>query len=671
MNQKIVNKRALRNTLIKLLFLIYGFHIISCTVSTKVKDGRTAFELKQYAVAAKLLEQEFSKAASGSERYELAYTLGQTYRSLRQFQESYQWFDEAAKYNNHHDIQFWKAKSAMNLERYQEAEKLFILAGQLQGNPRLYALEISAARSAQIWLNNSSSNPYKIKRLQINSPYFEFSPYPYDNGYLVFTSDRPQSFGNQSYKMTGNKFSSLFTGNIFGNDINLFDLSFISSYNDASLSFNHDKTRAVFVRCGSDQKTDDYCKLYMSTFESGYWSVPELLNFTEPYVNYRTPSFSTDGNWLLFASDVNNSTGVFDLYVSEYYQGQWQNPIPLTAINSSYNEISPFMHYDTLYFASDRTGGMGGYDIYSTFLQDGKWTSVQNLMAPINSGGDDLHFVIDTFTNKDPNKVQGYFVSNRAGGVGADDIYYFERYYKTISDPLDTSKQITNIDSALFTVSLELVTQEKEFNIPDDPNSGIRFRRPLPNANLQIFNDGKQDSIAMTNSLGIFKMKIKPGHLYRFVGSKDNYLSSEVYLDLSDQNFQNDTSITVRLLLEKIFINKELVLENIYYDFDRWEIRPDAMPTLDSLAALLKITPGIKIKLGSHTDCRGSDTYNLELSQKRAESAVQYLIKSGISPDRLLARGYGESAPLIPCECDQCTEEQHQKNRRTTFAIIE
>jgi outer membrane protein OmpA-like peptidoglycan-associated protein len=124
-------------------------------------------------------------------------------------------------------------------------------------------------------------------------------------------------------------------------------------------------------------------------------------------------------------------------------------------------------------------------------------------------------------------------------------------------------------------------------------------------------------------------------------------------------------------VLERIFVDKEIRLENIYYDFDQWFIRDDAKPTLDELANLLKINPAVRIQLGSHTDCRGSDAYNEQLSQRRAQSAVDYLIAQGIDPVRLEARGYGESVPANDCLCARCTEDEHQYNRRTTFKIVE
>jgi len=134
---------------------------------------------------------------------------------------------------------------------------------------------------------------------------------------------------------------------------------------------------------------------------------------------------------------------------------------------------------------------------------------------------------------------------------------------------------------------------------------------------------------------------------------------------------QPDQEFLVEIVLDKVYREREITLENIYYDFDRWEIRDDAEPTLQELASLLKLNPERKIQLGSHTDCRGSNRYNQELSQRRAQSAVDYLIGQGIEPTRLTARGYGESSPAVDCVCARCSEEEHQMNRRTTFMFIE
>jgi peptidoglycan-associated lipoprotein len=655
-------------------FLGLMFLLSSCTMTQKVRDGRTAMELKQYAVAAALYQKEYDKAKQPKDKALIAFELGQAYRLLRQFDESARWFERAESHEFGVDAVLWNARMQMQLEKYAEAQRTFLRAGQLQNNERLYASDIQAARTAATWSNEAASSPYKVRNLPFNSLHYDYGPAPMPGKVLIFTSDRETAIGNRYYKMTGNKFSSLFQAQTGSPEANRFGEMFNSQYNDASLCMNPDQTMAAFIRCGSDGKADDFCKIYYSRFEEGSWTEPLAVEFTLENVNYRTPAFSSDGRLLLFASDVQGGAGGFDLYVSEFFQGIWQDPVSVGSnINTSFDELSPHMHRDTLYFSSDRTGGMGGLDVYKAFLLDGKWSSPQNLKAPVNSGFDDFNFVVDTFAVLSPDRLlTGYLVSNRRGGMGADDIYGFDVVRPKIDSAALAADKKDSIGQGKIT--LEIITQEKEFNVADDPNSGVRFRKPMGLTRVVLYeNNVPVDSMA-SNAIGQATFRLRKGASYRVIGSKDGYLSGVYEFTLADSMLvalKNDTLISGRVLLEKIYINKEIVLENIYYDYDRWEIRPDARPTLDTLARLLQITPSIKILLGSHTDCRGTEEYNQSLSQRRAESALRYLEEKGISPGRLKAIGYGESKPVVTCICETCTEAEHQQNRRTTFAITE
>ncbi|MEO1712118.1 MAG: OmpA family protein, partial [Bacteroidota bacterium] len=173
---------------------------------------------------------------------------------------------------------------------------------------------------------------------------------------------------------------------------------------------------------------------------------------------------------------------------------------------------------------------------------------------------------------------------------------------------------------------------------------------------------------------GYFSIQLNENKNYSFLGSSPGYLTNQAYFSTFGVGKDPNNPVQrfeVEIVLDKIYSNQEITLENIYYDFDRWEIRSDAEPTLNKLAENLKLNPEIRIQIGSHTDCRGNDRYNEDLSQKRAESAVDFLISKGIEPDRLTAKGYGEDSPSVDCICTRCSENEHQKNRRTTFAIIE
>jgi len=172
---------------------------------------------------------------------------------------------------------------------------------------------------------------------------------------------------------------------------------------------------------------------------------------------------------------------------------------------------------------------------------------------------------------------------------------------------------------------------------------------------------------------GEWTLRMQPGVSYRFLAKAAGYLSADASFSTlgMQQPSGEDALFEIEIELDKIFAGREIVLDDIYYDFDKADIRSDAKPTLRQLARNLQLNPGLRIQLGSHTDCRGGDTYNRSLSQRRAESAVQFLIEQGVAAERLQAVGYGEDKPRSSCVCSRCSEEEHQINRRTTFAILE
>ena len=208
---------------------------------------------------------------------------------------------------------------------------------------------------------------------------------------------------------------------------------------------------------------------------------------------------------------------------------------------------------------------------------------------------------------------------------------------------------------------------------PADPNSKVLGRRPLNGAAV-VAEFGKKKQNFTVAEDGFFTMELTENMDYTFSATMKDYLANST--KFSTKGIAKDPKnpiqvFEVEIELDRIYRDKEIVLENIYYDYDKWDIRPDAEPTLSELAEVLKQNPNIRIQLGSHTDCRGNDNYNQDLSQKRAQSAVNYLIGKGIDASRLTAVGYGESQPAADCVCSRCTEVEHQTNRRTTFKIVE
>ncbi len=655
--------------------------LVGCNYTQKIKDGTTAYERKQYAVAVQMLPNEFAKEDGLEGRSKLAMMLADSYRVLNQPEKSKEWFLKTYELNGNPDALKNYAFALKELQEYDKAAKAFEDLIVQTGDAFLWRKEVAACKQAQGWIDNAKKQAeYILESERFNTSAMDYAPTLYKNGQIVFTSDRSSSIGEETYQWTGREFSDLFVVDAKNGAVQAFDAVFNSPYNDGTITFNADYTEAYFSRCGSNEgNATDYCKIMFSKFENGKWSNPSLLNEVMiEKTNYAQPYLSADGQTLYFATDILDGFGGFDIYYSTRLKEGWDLPKNLgSTINTEGNELFPFLDKDTLYFSSDFHVGMGGLDVFKTTKsRAGKWSPLQNLKAPINSGADDFAYVIDYQSTKADTILQvGYLSSNRSG---SDDIYKFSKIIlppskvipPTVVEIIDTTPVVTQTK---FQYILEINTIETIYEKPDDPSSGIVGKGNLAKTKLQI-NFGAESFTIETNEDGFHEMNLTLGQSYNFFGSKPGYLNNST--TFSSRDIQEDATKPVRrfkvtLELNRQIVGKEFTLENIYYDFSKFEIRQDAEPTLNALARLLQENPNIKIQLNSHTDCRGNDTYNEWLSQRRAESAVTYLIAKGIDADRLIAKGFGETRPAVTCVCTNCTEDEHQANRRTTFTILE
>ena len=642
--------------------------LAACTYTMKIRDGKTAFERKQYSKAINLLKNEYHDTKSRVEQGKLAFMLAESYRLNEQPASSVSWYETAYNFQYGPEALKGYAYALKSLERYEEAKQAFKNLGIEIGSIYEYRREITACDNAIAWQKQAEQSGYQIRPVDFNTAFHEFGAVPYKEN-LVFTSDRSASEGDETYHWTGNEFMDLFTVDPETGFVRPFDEKINTESNEGSIAFGPDYQTCIFTRCFDTGLGDIvHCKLMMSFMEDGQWSAPVFLPFTEDGVDYRHPAFSQDGRTLYFASNHPDGWGGYDIYTSKRNDdnNKWSPPELMgRSINSIGDEVFPTTVADTLYFSSDFLSGMGGLDIFSSYNYQGAWTPARNLKAPINSGADDFAFII-TNDHRDTAVIQsGYFTSSRLGGSGYDDIYRFEQR-KPEAEPELPAREVE------FSYHLDGYVLEKIFSDPLDPNSQLLGRKPLDGSKVRVQSGNDSWSFDIGED-GYFTMPLDTGRIYILTAAKDGYFTTESSLSTKKviaTPAQPELRFEVELILDKIYEEKEIVLENIYYDFDRWEIREDAEPTLDELASLLKSNPDIRIELGSHTDCRGNANYNEDLSQKRAQSAVDYLIESGINADRLIARGYGENLPAVDCVCSKCTEEQHQENRRTTFKVL-
>lgn len=503
-------------------------------------------------------------------------------------------------------------------------------------------------------LQKKNADKYLIKKLKFNSEEHDFAPSFYKEGILFASPEKRGERLNIHRKFAWDQtnFLQLYYTQPEKKGYTEpapFSLSKKDKYHDGPIAFNSDFTEAYLTRSNSNKKgklqknSDDIIEinLYLSKLDdSGNWS--ELVPFIHNSNDYSTgcATLSKEGDIMIFASDMPGGEGQTDLWMSKKTDGVWGTPVHLgDKINTDRRDNFPFLDKDgNLYFASDGgIQGLGGYDIFwiPGFLKGRD--KVYNLGFPINSETDDFGFIYNS------DNATGYFNSGRKGvkgEKGCDDIFYFEKMVSF----------------------LEVQVIDKE------------TKKPISNALgcLQSeFGDFIENEIALDEEAK-FNRELAP-KTYIACASAEGYKNGKTNISLLKGKFE-----TAKVELEKVIPAvetptpcPEVTLEDIYYDFDKYFIRDDASAALDELLAFLEEYPETRINLVSHTDCRGKHQYNQWLSQKRAESAVEYLVARGISRDRINATGAGETQLINRCaDGVKCSEREHQANRRTTVEII-
>jgi outer membrane protein OmpA-like peptidoglycan-associated protein len=381
------------------------------------------------------------------------------------------------------------------------------------------------------------------------------------------------------------------------------------------------------------QKAKVPLKINIFRKSGGSWTDEKELPYNNSSWSIGHPAVSPTGDTLIFASDIpDKGKGKIDLYMIIRSNGEWGRLINLgDKINTPGDEMFPFFHNGKLlFFASNGiAGGKGGLDIYYAHLTPEGFDTPKNL-DELNSERDDFGLVIHS------GGEVGYFTSQKPGGEGDDDIY------KVIFEVEEEGE-----------FELELLVLDKKTG------------EYLPEVKVNF-----SDNVSFyTGSDGLIKRKLDKNVVYTATSDLDGYMNESVSFTTINKPYGTLQEV---IRIEKVEVGQKFVLENIYYDFDKWDILPESEVELNKLVKVLEDNPSWKVELGSHTDCRGSDAYNEVLSQKRSESAVKYIISKGISQNRITAKGYGETQLVNQCDDGiQCSEEEHRMNRRTEFKILE
>ena len=640
----------------------------SCGAETAMKKGDKYFAMGEYYDAANQYKKAYSqtKAKDRPLRGQRALKMADSYRRINQTQRAIAAYNNAVRYKQADSTSvFYLAQLLLKNGSYKEAEKYFaLLLDSMPDNP-LVKSGLESARMAPKWKADAALSGYQVKKEDLfNSRRAEYSPMLAGDDYdqLYFTSTRNQAVGDELSGITGTKPADIFVaykdekGNWQKPEVIEGELN--SAFEEGACSFTPDSKTMYLTICQTDPTYPRYAKIATSNRSDASWGKAQVLDITRDTLSlFAHPAISPDGMWLYFVSDMPGGQGGLDIWRVEMTTAGLGALENLGApINTPGNEMFPtFRPNGDLYFSSDGHPGLGGLDIFiAKPVVDEEASSLYELEhpgSPLNSQGDDFGMTFEGMHN------HGFFCSNRGDARGWDHIYSFEKH--------------------------EIIQTVKGYVYEQD---GYELPQALV---YMVGNDGTNQKLSVKGD-GSFTEIIQPGVDYVFLGTCKGYLNHQEQLRVD--TVQESEEYVLQFALASI--TAPVLVDNIFYDFDKATLRPESTVSLDKLVALLNENPNVTIELSAHTDYRGSQEYNKRLSQRRAESVVNYLVEHGIAADRLSPVGYGKEKPKTVKrklteqydwlkEGDVLTEEFiralddeekqeicNQLNRRTEFTVL-
>jgi outer membrane protein OmpA-like peptidoglycan-associated protein/tetratricopeptide (TPR) repeat protein len=707
-----------------LLFLCFSIQGISFAQNNPAWKADKLYAQYAYSKAIPAYEKVLEKHPDNADALR---KLADCYRLVNDFKNAEKTYEKVVALPDAKPVEkLYYAQALMYNGKYSKAQLAYDNYQILDStDQRALAALKSIERMEDFYLDSAKS---KVTAISINTEKADFGPVVFNDG-VVFVSSRETGVKDREHDWTGNAFLTLYYAK--GKEtkfdtVTAFSKKIISKFNDGPAIFSADFKEMYFTRNNSEvnSKKEKVVKLkiVIARLVEGEWVESAEFPFNSTEHSCAHPSLSKDGKRVYFASDMPGGQGGMDLYYTERTEDGWQKPVNLGKhINTKGNEAFPFVNEDgTLYMASNGHIGLGGLDIYECKVKDSTWAEPLNMGYPINTNNDDFGIVLDK------QAIKGYLSSNREGGKGDDDIYAVEIFRKVIvtgvvSDrktgiPLDlavvmlvdkSGKEVGRITTGIngayefeldinteYTIVATKPSYSKEVKEVSTVNptttrmvvdfqlekliygvEGIVHDRetkaPIGGAVVALLDPvtGKELATTTTGPDGYYYFSLEPEKNYKLKAAAEGYFAKSETVSTVGKKAG---IIKKDLPLEKLILNKPIRLDNIYYDLAKWNIRPDAAKELDKLVQILKDNPTIVIELSSHTDSRASDAYNMTLSDKRAKSAVKYIIeKGGIAASRITGKGYGESMLINRCANGvKCSEKEHQENRRTEFKVI-
>ena len=633
------------------LIIAFSFNVYSQKEKVKVADKK--YDNYAYIDAIKTYEKVAEKGYKSADMFK---KLGNSYYFNAELEKAARWYGELFAMNTtdlEPEYYFRYAQSLRSIGQNDKANELLELFNQKSGNDsrgKLFMKNVNYLDAIK-----ANSGRYKIEDAGINSIYSDYGTALYANE-IVFASARDTgSLGQRKHKWTNQYFTNLYSANLGENmtpeEPQKFDKKINSKFHESTPAFTKDGKTMYFTRNnyldgkkGKDANKITLIKIYKATLENDSWSNITELPFNSDNYSVAHPTLSPDGKTLYFASDMPGTIGQSDLFKVKLNDDESYG-IPENlgkTINTEGRETFPFVNDENeIYFASDGHPGVGGLDVFvSNINANGTFSDVQNLGADINSPKDDFAYLIDTKSRR------GFFTSNRDGGLGYDDIYKFLELKKI------TCQQI------LFGEITDLVTAEL-----------------LPDTKITLFdNQFNTISTTVSDDKAIYSFTVECGKTYYVRAQKPEYTAKELKTTIGEENGKTYLPIALENAKCKVTIGDDLGkcfnIKMIYFDLDKSNIRQEAAFDLEKILDVLNQNPTMKLDIRSHTDSRQTFKYNEALSDRRAKSTINWLIKNGVSADRLTGKGYGETQLVNKCSDDvECTEEEHQLNRRSEFII--